>query len=57
MDEIGMSDANVEDLNGTKWTYAVKNSFIHFIIGDDMFDKSWKELGVREYADRISLVK
>ena len=22
-------------------------------LGDDIFEKSWKELGVREYADRI----
>ena len=30
--ETGMSDANVKDLNGAKWTHAVKNSLVRFII-------------------------
>ena len=46
-----MSD--VDYLNGAKGRYAVKNSSI----GDDIFDKNWKELCIREYADRIELVK
>lgn len=36
----------------------VKNSLVRFTIslGDDTLEKSCKELGVREYADRIGLV-
>ena len=33
------------------------SNFIRFAIGDDIFEKSWKELGIREYADRFGLVK
>jgi hypothetical protein len=39
--------------------YAVKNSLVRFAIVDDIVEKpeSWEELGVRECADRIGLVK
>ena len=56
-DEVGMSNANIEGLDGVKRTYAVKNRLLRSIIGNDILEKSWKELGVREYADRIGLFK
>ena len=56
-DEVGMSNANIEGLDGVKRTYAVQNRLLRSIIGNDMFEKSWKALGVREYADRIGLFK
>ena len=31
-DEVVMSVANVEDLNGAKWTYAVKISLVRFTL-------------------------
>ena len=55
---VGICDAKIEyiiieSLNGAKRTYAVENSLVRFTIGDDIFEKSWREPGIREYADRM----
>ena len=59
-DEVGIEWfkhwSNVEDLNGAKCMYAVKNSLVHFTIGDDNIFKDLE--GSRWiYADRIWWVK
>ena len=52
-DEVGMGNANVEYLDDAKGIYAVVVS-LRFTIGDDYLTE---ELGVREYAGRIGLVR
>ena len=52
-----MQTLNVEYLNGAREVNVCsQNNLVRFTIGDDIFENSWKELGVREYADRIGLV-
>ena len=43
-DEVSMSDANVDDSNGAKSERTLSTEMT--------FEKSWKGLGVRGYADK-----
>ena len=53
-DEVGMSNANIEGLDGAKRTYAVQNTLVRFIIGNDIFEKSSAFVNMPTELDSLS---